>query len=67
MLDNIVEMYPLYESIQAFAERTGFKYSAIRLLCIRNKLPFVQVGVRRMIPVERGLQALKDMEETFGA
>lgn len=62
MRDNIVQLHPLYEDMKAFAARTGFQYCAIRLLCIRGQLPFVAVGKKRMIPVERGLQALKQME-----
>lgn len=62
MRDNIVQLHPLYEDMKAFAARTGFRYCAIRLMCINGQLPFVLVGNRRMIPVERGIQALKMME-----
>lgn len=56
----------MYETIKAFAVRTGFTYSAIRLMCLRGQLPFVQIGNRRMIPIERALQALAQLEEREG-
>lgn len=51
----------MYEGIKEFAARTGFKYSAIRLLCLQGKLPFVQIGRKRMIHVERALGALEQL------
>lgn len=51
----------MYESIQEFADRTGFKYSAIRLLCLQGKLPFVKIGKKRMIHVELALNALEQL------
>lgn len=51
----------MYEGIQDFADRTGFKYCAIRLLCLQGKLPYVQVGRRKMIHIESALSALEKM------
>lgn len=51
----------MYEGIKEFASRTGFKYSAIRLLCLQGKLPFVQIGRKRMIHIEPALDALEQM------
>lgn len=51
----------MYEGIQDFADRTGFKYYAIRLLCMQGKLPYVQVGNRKMIHVDAALDALEKM------
>lgn len=59
---EIVQIQPLYEDMKAFSERTGIRYGSIRVLCLRGQLPFVKIGVRRMIPVERGLQALERLE-----
>lgn len=60
MKNNVIQMG--YESMQDFAERTGIKYCSIRKFCMCGKLPFVPVGKRRMIPIERGLKALEAME-----
>lgn len=60
--NNVVQMHPLYEDMKAFAKRTGFRYCAIRTLCISGRLPFVAIGKKRMIPVERGLDALCRLE-----
>lgn len=51
----------MYEGIQEFADRTGFKYSAIRLLCLQGKLPFVQIGRKRMIHIKSALDALEQL------
>ena len=59
---DIVQLHPLYEDMKAFAARTGFRYCAIRKMCMSGRLPFVKIGTRRMIPVERGLTALRGLE-----
>lgn len=53
----------MYESISEFAARTGFKYSAIRLLCLQGRIPFVQIGRKRMIHIEHALAALEQMSK----
>lgn len=51
----------MYESIDAFAKRTGFSYYAIRKLCLDGKLPYVAIGRRKMIPIEIALETLNRM------
>ena len=62
MSDNLLTIDEKYETMREFSERTGIKYCSIRTLCIRNELPFIAIGKKRMIPVQRGLQALEKME-----
>lgn len=53
----------MFESMQRFAQRTGLSYQLIRQMCRENKLPFVQVGQKRMICVEK---AIAQLEEAAG-
>lgn len=53
----------MFESMQRFAQRTGLSYRLIRQMCRENRLPFVQVGQKRMICVERALVQLEAISE----
>lgn len=53
----------MFESMQRFAQRTGLSYQLIRQMCQENKLPFVQVGQKKMICIEK---AIARLEETAG-
>lgn len=50
----------MFESMQRFAQRTGLSYQLIRQMCRENKLPFVQVGQKRMICVEKAIARLEE-------
>lgn len=51
----------LYETIREFADRTGLTYSAVRMLCLQGKIPFVAIGRRKMIYIVPALDALEQM------
>lgn len=53
----------MFESMQRFAQRTGLGYPLIRQMCRENKLPFVQVGQKKMICVEKALAQLEAAAE----
>lgn len=53
----------MFESMMRFAQRTGLGYPLIRQMCRENKLPFVQVGQKKMICVEKALAQLEAAAE----
>lgn len=53
----------MFESMMKFAQRTGLGYPLIRQMCRENKLPFVQVGQKKMICVEKALAQLEAAAE----
>lgn len=53
----------MFESMMRFAQRTGLGYPLIRQMCRENKLPFVQVGQKKMICVEKALAQLEAVAE----
>lgn len=42
----------MYETLNKFSERSGLSYHALRKMCLKKELPFINVGNRRMICVE---------------
>ena len=57
----------MVESMKAFAKRTGFTYWAIRKFVLNGQLPYIMVGNRYMIHIEKGLAALNEIAENVGA
>lgn len=57
----------MFETMQSFAKRTGLSYSAIRNMALRSQLPYVMVGNRYMIHVEKAMELLSKMAEEMGA
>ena len=57
----------MFETMQKFSEQTGLSYSAIRKLALTNQLPYVMVGNRHMIHIEKGLAVLASLAERVGA
>jgi hypothetical protein len=49
----------MFETAQQFAKRTGFTYRAVCQLAMQGEIPFMWVGNKRMIPVEKALQTLE--------
>ena len=50
----------MYETMQKFSDRTGITYNAIRNMCIKNEIPFIWIGNRRLIHVEVAEKILSD-------
>lgn len=57
----------MFETAPKFGKRTGLSPSAIRKMVKANQLPYVMVGNRPMIHIEKGLAVLASLAERVGA